>query len=363
MVNRLRCADGALVTAILVCAFAGAATAQQPAAPPTKLTIMVGVQQGAPSVSVYWVGKAVGFDKEENVDPDILVAPQGNVAQSTQLVIAGKADAALTSIESVIEPAAQGKDPGLVFVYNFFTRPQWNMLVDPASGIHSVADLKGKDIGISALGNPAEPMLGAFLKEGGLSLSDVRVNGVGNAIPAAMALKNGQLAADMAVTMSSVLWGDAGFNFVRLPDPKLFSEIMGAAVLVQRATLADPVKRDAIVRFLRFWAKSQLFVKENPRAAIRLNYQMFPQMKPRNASDDDAIERGMRMQAAMSDSYTTKVDGKWGAFPSTAFPKYAEFLGIADRIPDLPKLWTNDLIDDVNRFDEQAVIAKAQSYK
>jgi NitT/TauT family transport system substrate-binding protein len=353
----------AFFIAALACGISGAAGAQPPSSAPTKLTIMVGVQQGAPSVAVYWVGKALGFDKEENIAPEILVAPQGNVAQSTQMVIAGKANAALTSIESVVEPAAQGKDPGLVFVYNFFTRPQWNLLVPRGSAIHSVGDLKGKEIGVSALGNPAEPMLGAFLKEGGLKLSDVKVSGVGNAIPAAMALKNGQLAADLAVTMSSTLWHDGGFDFVRMPDPKSFDTIMGAAVLVQRATLEDPVKRDAIVRFLRFWAKSQLFVKENPRAAIRLNYEMFPQAKPRNVSNDEAIDRGVRMQADMSSAYTTKVEGRWGAFPPKAFDNYAEFLGIADKIPDVSKLWTNALIDDVNHFDEQAVIAKAQSYK
>jgi NitT/TauT family transport system substrate-binding protein len=362
--DRFKRHSGALAIATLASAIAVAsACAQQAEGAPTKLTVMVGVQPGAPSVAVYWVGKAVGFDKEENIDLQIFVPPQGNVAQSTQMVISGQADAALTSIESVVAPTAQGKDPGLVFVYNFYTRPQWRFLVDRGSGITSIAELKGRMVGITALGNPAEPMLAGFLKDGGLSLTDVKIEAVGDAIPAAMALKGGQITADMAVTMSEAQWQDAGFDFARLPEPKAFDEIIGPAVLVQRATLRDPAKRDAIVRFLRYWAKSQLFVKENPHAAIRLNYEMFPQAKPRNVSDAEAIERGMRIQADISGSYTTKVNGKWGAFPPTAFAKYVEFLGLAAKIPDVSALWTNDLDDEVNRFDEQAVIAKARSYK
>lgn len=349
-----------LAAACVLAAMTSPALAQQQ---PVKFTTMVGVSQGAPSVAIYWVGKALGLDHEEGIDAQVVIAPSGNMAQGAQLVVAGQSDAVMTSVESVIAPAAQGKDTGLAFVYNFYTRPQWILLVDEASGIKSVADLKGRTIGVSTLGNPAEPMLAAYLAEGGLTLKDVKVQAVGNGIPAAQALKTRQIDAAMPVVLSYTLWKEAGFVFRPLPDPKIFSDLIGASVAVSRASLQNPGKRDATVRFLRHWAKSAVFVRENPRAAIALNYSMFPQARPRNMSDEDVMARGLRAQADVSDGYTTKTDGKWGAFRPDAFSKYIGFLGLTDKIADSSALWSNELSAEINNFDEAAMIARARGYK
>ena len=345
-------------------AAAGVACAQAPQKPPPdKFTVMVGIFPGAPQVSIYWVGKPAGFFEEENIDAHVEVAPNSNMAQGTQMVIGGQADAVLTSIESALLPYSQGKDPGLTFVYSFYTKPQYRIAVRPDSGIRTIQDLKGRMIGTSHSGNPVEPMLKAYLKDAGVTRDGVKTQVVGDALPAAEALKNSQVDATMQVAMSIVGWKEAGYNFNILPEPKQFEKIIGAAVAVKRASLADPQKRSVIVRFLRAWAKSAVFVKTNPQAAIEADYKMFPQAKPRGLSDADALRRGMNAQAGVMSAYTEKVDGRWGAFKPTAFKDYIEFLGIHEAVPDPQPLWTNELIDEINKFDEAAVVERAKNFK
>lgn len=347
-----------------LCAAIAPATAEtQPASPPAKVSIIVGLTPGAPAVSIYWVGIPMGFFAEENIDPVILNAPNGNMAQGAQMVAAGQADAVLTSIESVVLPASQNKDTGLVFVYNFYTRPSFRLIVKKDSPFNTVADLKGKTIGISNSGNPDEPMLNSYLADAGLSRKDVNVQIVGNGLPAAQAIKNGDIAAAQEVAMTSSAWMQAGYPFKSLPEPKQFDDLIGAAVAVRRTALRDPERRSAIIRFLRAWAKSAVFVKANPQAAVDLDFKMFPQAKPRGVSDAEALKQGIATQAAIMDLYTTKVNGKWGAFKPNAFPSYMKFLGIADKIPDVNALWSNQLNDEINDFDEAPVIKKAQDYK
>jgi NitT/TauT family transport system substrate-binding protein len=358
-------ASAAVAAALLsVFTFVSPASAQnKTSAPPAKVTIIVGLTPGAPAVSIYWVGIPLGFFAEENIDPVILNAPNGNMAQGAQMAAAGQADAVLTSIESVVLPASQNKDTGLVFVYNFYTRPSFRLIVKDDSGYRSAADLKGKTIGISNSGNPDEPMLNAYLSDGGVNRKDVNVQVVGNGLPAAQAIKNGEIASAQEVAMTGAAWVHAGYSFRNLPEPKQFDDLIGAAVAVKRSALQDPERRSAIIRFLRAWAKSAAFVKANPRAAVELDFKMFPQAKPRGASDADAIKQGMDTQAAILDLYTNKVDGKWGAFRPTAFPSYVKFLGIADKIPDVNALWTNELNDEINKFDDAEPTEKANEFK
>ena len=354
--------------ASLICAnaigwSAGAVAQSAAKPPPAKFTIMVGISPGAPQVSIYWIGKPLGFFAEENIDARIEVAPNSNMAQGTQMVIGGQADAVLTSTEAVMLPYSQNKDTGLVFVYSFYTKPTYRISVLPDSPIKTAADLKGKLLGLSHSGNPIEPMLNAYLGEFGVTRDSIKTQVIGNALPAAEALKNSQVDASMQVSMSVAAWREAGYQVRYLPEPKQFEKIMGAAVAVKRSALADPEKRSATIRFLRAWAKSAVFVKANPQAAVELDFKQFPQAKPRGIADAEAVRKGMNAQDAVMDSYTEKVEGRWGAFKPNAFKDYVEFLGIKDTLPDPSPVWTNDLIAEINNFDEAAIVAMAKNYK
>jgi NitT/TauT family transport system substrate-binding protein len=345
-----------LLTGVLALTLTAAARAE-----PVKVVGVSAVSVGLPSVAAYWIGKPLGFQAEEGIDADMRAVTGGNAAQAAQLVISGQADLCITSVETVIVPAAQGKDPGLVFVYNFYQRPTWRLIAQTGGGIETVAQLKGRRVGIPIAGNPAEPMLKAFLAEAGLGMTDVNIDSVGIDAPAAQSLKGKQISALLTVSLTAALWQAAGYDFTAMPAPKQFDNLIGASAAVSRASLKDPAKRDAIIRFLRVWSKAIVFAKTNPEAAVKTDYAMFPELKPRNLSDAEAVRQGVQAQAAVIPDYSAPHGGKWGQFPDKVLSTYADFLGI--KVPDADSLYTNELIDAVNDFDAAAVVQKAKDFK
>jgi hypothetical protein len=62
-------------------------------------------------------------------------------------------------------------------------------------------------------------------------------------------------------------------------------------------------------------------------------------------------------------SYIDKQNGKWGYMPPEKIQFYAQYLGVADKISDLTKYYTNDYIDFVNKFDEAKIKEQARTWK
>jgi NitT/TauT family transport system substrate-binding protein len=316
---------------------------------------------GAPSLAIYWIGQALGYYDQENIDASMEAIPGGNVAQGAQMVVNGRADFVVQLLEGVVAPVAQGKDPGLVFVYSVYQRPTFRMLVPGNASYTSVAQLKGKRIGIPAPGLPVEPLLKAFVAPSGMTLNDFPVDIVGVSIPAAEALKNGRIDALFTASVTLGQYRGAGYDFKELPAPPEFGKLVGPSAAVRRETLKDPARRDAVVRMLRAWAKSTVFAINNPEAAIKLDYRLFPEMKPKNVSDAAGIEQGViAIKIGMQD-WGVKYDGKWGKQRPDSVLTIANNLGM--KVPDPDALFTNELIDEINNFDEGAVIKQAKEFR
>jgi hypothetical protein len=131
------------------------------------------------------------FFKEEGLD----VSFKPVEGSSIQQLIAGKADYALCCTASVLIAASQGADLRAISVVLHDAAARLSVLED--SPIQSVADLKGKNVGVSSLSDGSVPVVTAALNDAGLKVgSDVHLVVVGEGGPAvASALKNGRIAA------------------------------------------------------------------------------------------------------------------------------------------------------------------------
>jgi NitT/TauT family transport system substrate-binding protein len=349
-----------VVTALaLATTFSSAAGAQAARA---KVFGVSALPVGTPSIPVYWIGKALGYQDQENLDGQMEGLPGGNVAQGAQMVVAGRADVVVQLFEGVVVPVSQNKDPGLTFVYCVYQHATFRMLVPANSGITSVTQLKGKRIGIAASGLPVEPLLKAYLAPSGVKPEDMAaIDVVGLSSPAAEALKNGRIAALFTASVTEGQYKGAGYDFVALRAPDAFTGLIGASAAVRRDVLKDAAKRDALVRFFRVWAKSSAFALANPAAATKLNYQLFPETKPKRVSEAAAIEAGVTAIKVGAQDWGVKRDGKWGKFPDDAVTNVANYLGV--KVPDPKLLYTNELIDEINNFDEAAVIKQAKEFR
>jgi len=162
--------------------------AQAPEKP--KLTIAVGGKN-----LLYYlpltIAETQGYFKAEGLDVTIVDFAGGSKA--LQAVVGGSADVVSGAFEHtlIMQPkgirlrafALQGRAPQIVLGINPKTMP----------GYKSVADLKGKKIGVTAPGSSTNILANFVLAKAGLKPSDVAIIGVGAGTGAVAAMRAGQI--------------------------------------------------------------------------------------------------------------------------------------------------------------------------
>ncbi|MDB5891884.1 MAG: putative signal peptide protein [Polaromonas sp.] len=137
------------------------------------------------------ISEQLGYFKAEGLDIEISDFAGGS--RALQAVVGGSADVCSGAFEHTINLQAknqmfrafvlQGRAPQIAFGVSTRTLPNYK----------SIADLKGKKIGVSAPGSSTNMMANLVLSRGGLQASDVSFIGVGTAAGALSALRSGQI--------------------------------------------------------------------------------------------------------------------------------------------------------------------------
>jgi len=168
----------------------------------TKLTIAV----GGKNLFYYLpltIAEQLGYFKAEGLDVEIPDFAGG--AKALQALVGGSADVVSGAYEHTINMQAknqpiqsivlQGRAPQIVLAVSTKTLPNYK----------SIADLKGKKIGVTAPGSSTAMMATYVLAKAGLKASDVSFIGVGASSGAIAAVKSGQVDAianlDPVITM------------------------------------------------------------------------------------------------------------------------------------------------------------------
>ncbi len=118
-------------------------------------------------------------------------------AKSIAALIGGSADFAANALEHAIKAKVQGKD--LVYVFSSTRLPGFGLAVASTQRgeIKSIADLKGKLVGVSGIGAASHVLLDYILRKHGVDPKDVKVVAVGlSTFPPA--LEGGKIVAGMA---------------------------------------------------------------------------------------------------------------------------------------------------------------------
>ncbi|HEU5320132.1 MAG TPA: ABC transporter substrate-binding protein [Methylomirabilota bacterium] len=117
--------------------------------------------------------------------------------KSIAALVGGSADFAANALEHAIKAKVQGKD--LVYVFSSTRLPGFGLVVASAhrNEIRSVADLKGKPVGVSGIGVASHVLLNYMLKRNGVDPKDVKIIAVGlSTLPPA--LEGGKIVAGMS---------------------------------------------------------------------------------------------------------------------------------------------------------------------
>ncbi|MEW6694705.1 MAG: ABC transporter substrate-binding protein [Pseudomonadota bacterium] len=177
-----------LAAALAAAAWPGWARAQAPEKP--KVTIAV----GGKNLFYYLpltIAEQLGYFKAEGLDVTIVDFAGGS--RALQAVVGGSADVVSGAFEHTINMQAKGQ-PMRAFVLQGLA-PQIVLGVNPKTlpNFRSVADLKGRKIGVTAPGSSTHIMLNFVLAKAGLKPSDVSVIGVGASNGAVAAMRAGQI--------------------------------------------------------------------------------------------------------------------------------------------------------------------------
>ncbi len=156
----------------------------------TSVSVAVGGQGSLYSLPLT-IAAQLGYFKAEGLDVEINDFAGGSKA--LQAVVGGSADVCSGAFEHTIslQPKGQyfksfvlqGRAPQIVVAVSTHTMPNYK----------SIADLKGKKIGVSAPGSSTNMVFDLLLSRAGMQASDVSFIGVGTGAGAVAALRSGQI--------------------------------------------------------------------------------------------------------------------------------------------------------------------------
>jgi NitT/TauT family transport system substrate-binding protein len=189
----------------------------------------------------------------------------------------------------------------------------------------------------------------------------------GEAAQTATLLRTGQVAALSQFDTQYALTENAGAKLRSLEEAnKAIKTFPSNGFVALEDTLKT--KRDQAVALGKGYAMGTVFAMANPEAAIRILWEVFPQTKSTGKDEATALKDDLSTLKARAENWPPSAGGvkKWGENSIDNYNRYVDFLvanGVLKTKVDAKELVTNDLIDDINKFDVADIQKQAKAYK
>lgn len=309
------------------------------------------------------------FYKPHGVDVEYV--NMSSITQALQSLRGGHVEFG-PAVPGVLLPA-MAKDPGLdlVVVYKWLPRNANVIVVKPGSPIRTAADLAGKRIGVRSQGDTGIVVTRTMLAELGLKDDKCEYIAIGDGAPAGAAIDNDRVDAMVAFDTATARIELVGTPLRYVPLTPKFAQLGSGWMCVPRKLLKED--RKSLVALFQGIAKSTIFSNANLDTAIDLHWAVYPESRPKGRSEDEARKELAFILKDRKNSWMRRPDdpdqrmgasslAEWKAniemtAESTKNPKLAEELG------DPNRLFTNELIDEINAFDKQAIVQMAKELK
>jgi len=288
---------------------------------------------------------ALGYWKEEGLDVAV-TSVEGSAAGLQQI---GSGNLQIVSIGP--EEIVIGREKG-VKIKGFYVLARetiYRIVVPADSPLQSVAQLRGKTIGVPSLASGSVPFAKALVASVGVDPDkDVKLLAVGVGAP-------GRLALQQKTVDALALWDT------------LQASIENSGLRLRRLDLAAE-SAAVLVGFARSVARATLFGLSNPEAAVRIHWKAYPQTRPQGVEEAKALKDAIHVFRARFDLQRVdhRADKRYGASSLEQWDKlksiYRDQKLIEGAVP-AADFYTGALVDQINRFDKEAVIKQAKEYK
>ncbi|MGH7015144.1 MAG: ABC transporter substrate-binding protein [Stellaceae bacterium] len=347
----------AILSGLAAATFGPAAWAQTQVLPTLKLG--VGLKILNATFMNVMIGERLGFMREQGYHLEGLAL--GSLSSTFIAMDKGDIQFGVISPSVALPLYAKGQLPPIQAFYEYTYPYKWDVAVKPGSPIKDYADLKGKKIGVSNLGATDYPVTREVLKNLGIDPDkDVSWVVVGEGVSAGVALERGVIDALAYYDTGFGAIEGAGMQLRYLPRPDRIPFIGGFFIGARRDYIAK--NRAACVAFGRSIAMSTVYILANPAAGARAFLDMFPGTAPRGVTPSEAVQRTIETVKRRLTLYRPPYKGaKLGSIQEKEWRAEADFIGL--KIADVKPLFTNALIDEINEFDKEKVIALAKAAK
>src|SRR5260221_6048782 len=169
----------------------------------------------------------LGYFAQQGLDVTLIDEASGQSSENE--VLAGQVDAGSGSYNHTIELQALGKQMETVVLLNVAPGEAEIVSAKAASQIHSVKDLKGKNLGVTELGSGTQTLTTALLHNAGITPDQVHFVPVGAGDTFIAALQQGRIDAGMTTepTISRILSTGVGKVLVDLRTPQSTQAALG----------------------------------------------------------------------------------------------------------------------------------------
>ncbi len=308
---------------------------------------------------------AVGFWQDLGVD--VTVEPVGASLDALQQLVAGNVDFIQGNSTVVLQANVQEEIP--VRVVHETGLVDWGLAVPADSDITEISDMSGKNVGVFSLASGGIPLMKAYLSENGIDPdNDIEMIPVGFGPQASEALNGGDVDAVM-------LWGSAlaqlenlGHDF-RIFRHGLWKEMPDFVLATTQSNFDE--NRDMVVKVVKGINKAIVFTNANPDCVVGLQWQVLPDTKPTDMSDEEALAwdqniLARQMDTAVIPAYNLHGSDLWGVASDEEYGKLQGFMveqGLLENEIDSSNFYIDDpaFWEEVNDFDPQPIIEMAEA--
>ncbi|MCP1676740.1 NitT/TauT family transport system substrate-binding protein [Natronocella acetinitrilica] len=316
---------------------------------------------------IFAIGRELGYFDEENITVDtVILEGAGSVVPQVAQRNVDMGQPLPETLLSAYDPAS-GPLP-VVYIFNAIPANTLELAVLESSDIHSISDLRGKRIGVGALTWGTIPQTRALLRRAGLTPGeDVEIVAVGVLGSGFHALRQGRVDALNYNHTWIDLLEQTGTKARRLPYPDLYARMVNNAFLVHRSMLEE--QPDLLGRYGRAYSKSVVACDANPVACVNAFWRANPESRP-DGDPDQVMEESLEIMAKRLDLLMRDENGetrRFGEFDLEVIQAYVQELYEAGELqtPDVPvtTYFSNDLVEQFNDFDMDAVIEQARAHE
>jgi NitT/TauT family transport system substrate-binding protein len=314
------------------------------------------------AASPFAIAQKMGWFEEKGLK--VILTPLPGATDCVKQVATGELPFSMPSIEPVLIIHPQGVKGKLFYTtYQSFT---YGIAVPAESPIQTFADLKGKTIGVISMSSGGVVVARAQLASAGIDPNtQAHIVVAGEGAQTAALLRSKQIDALSQFDTQYAMVENAGQKLRQLPLGEM-APFPGNGLFALEKTLTD--RHDDAVALGRGLAMGEAFAMANPEAAIRILYQVYPQTKPTGKDEETAVCDDVKVLRARIAHWDLASGGvtKWGQANLVNYTGYIDFLVKWKVVPGgtpAADVVTNDLVDEMNAFDQAKIEAQAAAWR